>query len=105
MNLSIDQALKNAKARIAKGEIGEAHDILNLVLNKYADEVKSLNHELFQNLAEQGAELELPPENILGNLKIMYFKVRTRIICSILIADIRKCMTSMGMGMEMEICI
>jgi len=72
MNLSIDQALKNAKARIAKGEIGEAHDILNLVLNKYADEVKSLNHELFQNLAEQGAELELPPENILGNLKIMY---------------------------------
>ena len=72
MNLSIDQALKNAKSHISKGEIGEAYDILNLVLNQYADGVKSLNHQLFQNSPEQGGELELPSENILENLKMMY---------------------------------
>ena len=72
MNLSIDQALKNAKSHISKGEISEAHDVLNSVLNQYADGVKSLNHQLFQNSPEQGGALELPSENIVENLKMMH---------------------------------
>ena len=69
---SSDPALEKAKSYVSKGEIGEAHKVLELMMNEYADKLKNFSEQFIQHETQSDISVSDPPEDIIQGLFTMY---------------------------------